>query len=80
MINKPRQKASKTKTKRISGLISRIQREIDAALKLDLTTEELENLATDQLEHAAALAGDIGQHRNLQVINQELNKRRRQPR
>lgn len=62
---------------RISGLISRIQREIDAVVKLDLTGEELENLATDQLEHAAALAGDIGQHRNLQVINQELHERRR---
>ncbi|NJL72584.1 MAG: hypothetical protein HC888_13950 [Candidatus Competibacteraceae bacterium] len=52
MINKPRQKASKTRTNRISGLVSKIQREIDVALKLDLTAEELENLATDQLEHA----------------------------
>ncbi len=63
---------------RASGLIARIEQEIQTVLKPDLESRDLDGLSTYQLEQARELAAGIMQHHNLQLINRELNERKRQ--
>ncbi|MDX1990374.1 MAG: hypothetical protein SFV17_27015 [Candidatus Obscuribacter sp.] len=63
---------------RASGLTARIEQEIQTVLKPELEGEDLDGLSTYQLEQARELAAGIMQHHNLQLINRELNERKRQ--